>query len=86
MNGVPLYRSKNGTYRYAGTALHSKLKNKITRHESLKLNPKTTGPSVPAENLPNHYMVITNEPRYTNRDTHERILKFADPQMKKILL
>ena len=40
-----------GTYKYAGGAQHKTLKKKITRQESRKLSPKTTGPTVPAENL-----------------------------------
>lgn len=41
------------THKYAGRALHNKLKKRITRHESRSPKPKITGPRVPAENLCN---------------------------------
>lgn len=37
------------THRYAGGSAQSKLKNKITKHESRTPSPKATGPRVPAE-------------------------------------
>jgi len=41
----------DSTHKYAGAAQQSRLKNKIVRQESRSPKPKTTGPSVPAENL-----------------------------------
>ena len=38
-------------HKYEGKAAQMMLKNKMTRHESRSPSPKTTGPSVPAENL-----------------------------------
>lgn len=46
-----LGRAGSGTYRYAGGIAHSKLKKRMTRHESLRPNPYATGPNVPEENL-----------------------------------
>ena len=39
------------TYRYAGGMALKRLKNRMTRHESRRLSPKVTGPSVPEANL-----------------------------------
>ena len=39
------------SYKYAGKAQHSKLKNKMVRHESRNPRLKTAGPRVPEENL-----------------------------------
>jgi hypothetical protein len=41
----------SSTHKYAGGIANSKLKNRMTRHESRRLSPKTAGPSVPEENL-----------------------------------
>ncbi len=72
------------THKYAGSALHSRLKKRMTKHDSLSPRPNITGPRVPAEKLGvNQTVGIRCD---TDRRTYERILKLADNQMKIILL
>jgi hypothetical protein len=76
----------SNTHKYAGATAQSRLKNRMTRHESRRPSPKVTGPNEPDANLrkrSNHWSRPTRANK--RKDTHGSMFIFADNHTKNIL-
>ncbi len=62
----------SSTHRYAGATAQSRLKNRITRHESRRPSPKVTGPNDPDANLGKRQTVGSDLREPIRGKTHAR--------------
>src|SRR6266403_4464664 len=81
---------EGNTYKYAGGIAQSKLKNRITRHESRRPSPKVTGPRVPEANL-RRSQSVGPKPGYernykVKKHTHDRMFVFPDNHRRNIFM
>ena len=77
----------SNTYRYAGAIAQSRLKDRMTRHESRRPSPKVTGPNEPDAKLRKRAKsYVPTYEKHQGKGTHGSMFIFADNHTKNILM
>src|SRR6266481_10088906 len=75
---------EGNTYKYAGGIAQSKLKNRITRHESRRPSPKVTGPRVPEANLRKSQIVDPGLPERSSKTQRTTGCSYSQTTIQRI--